>query len=455
MNLKVRAGFVGFGEVNTPREFIDPRCAAAAEELQKRGVELVITAPVSDDPAGENAARAVRELAAGDIDALVLCVAGWIPSWAVFKVVEQFKHLPIVLWGLSGWNDNGRWVTTADQAGTTALRAPLVEQGYKVEYIVNFRDDAPRYDEVADVLFAASARRRLTGKMLGMTGYRDMRLFGTLYDGNLLKSVLGLEIEHIDLLEIKEIIDTVPEEEIAGKAAHIRKNWKFVREPQEGTVEASVRLALAFRRKIGERGYAGFSFCDVDGVKKLMKFAPAGAMTLLHQLAEVPTVPENDSYGLATQAVVRELTGEVAGYLEFYEFGKNTALMGVPDYVPYNMVDGQVTVMPNAFGSFGEGLLNVSKLKTGTVTMVRFSSSNGKLFMHMALAEAKTPPAWEEAGWAPPAPQLPSLEMHFAFSSDRFLENVIAQHYIIAYGDIRRRLKYFCRQNGIDVIETV
>ena len=47
-------------------------------------------------------------------------------------------------------------------------------------------------------------------------------------------------------------------------------------------------------------------------------------MTLLHQLAELPTVPENDSYGLATQAVVRELTGEVAGSLEFYEFGKNT-----------------------------------------------------------------------------------------------------------------------------------
>ena len=39
--LKIRAGFVGFGEVNTPREFIDNRCQKAADELKKRGIELV------------------------------------------------------------------------------------------------------------------------------------------------------------------------------------------------------------------------------------------------------------------------------------------------------------------------------------------------------------------------------------------------------------------------------
>ena len=60
--LKIRAGFVGFGEVNTPREFIDNRCRIAADELKKRGIELVETAPVSDDPAGLQAARAVEEL---------------------------------------------------------------------------------------------------------------------------------------------------------------------------------------------------------------------------------------------------------------------------------------------------------------------------------------------------------------------------------------------------------
>ena len=85
--LKIRAGFVGFGEVNTPREFIDNRCQTAADELKKRGIELVETAPVSDDPAGAQAARAVAELKKGEFDALVVCIAGWIPTRAVIKVI--------------------------------------------------------------------------------------------------------------------------------------------------------------------------------------------------------------------------------------------------------------------------------------------------------------------------------------------------------------------------------
>ena len=77
-----KVGFVGFGEVNTPREFIDPRCHAAAERLRAAGFDLFETAPVSDDPAGEQADRAAAELRGAGIDALVVCVAGWIPSWA-------------------------------------------------------------------------------------------------------------------------------------------------------------------------------------------------------------------------------------------------------------------------------------------------------------------------------------------------------------------------------------
>ena len=85
-------GFVGFGEVNTPREFIDDRCHQAAEELRKRGLAVVETAPVSGDPDGLQAQRAIDELAQADFDALVLCEAGWIPSWAVMKIAEQFRH---------------------------------------------------------------------------------------------------------------------------------------------------------------------------------------------------------------------------------------------------------------------------------------------------------------------------------------------------------------------------
>lgn len=449
---KVRAGFVGFGEVNTPREFIDGRCRTAADELIKRGVELIETAPVSDDPEGKQAQRAVEELSKGDFDALVVCIAGWIPTWAVIKVIEHSKHKPMLLWGLSGWRENGHFVTTADQAGSTALRAPMQEMGYNFKYLVNFKDSAPRYDEAVSYLRAASATARMQHAFIGMSGYRDMRLYGTLYDGNLLKKKIGAEIEHFDLLEIQELIKDIPEAEIEALANKIRTNWDFVRAPREGTVENSVRLALAFQKKIKERDYDAFSFCDVDGVKKLLKFAPAGALTLLHDEMDIPSVPENDSYGAVTQLIMKYLTGKSPAYMEFYEFTKDSAFMGVPDYVPASVVDGKVTVMPNAFGSFGEGLLNVSKVKTGPVTIVRLAQVNGELLVHAVKAEAKTPETWEEAGWAPPAPQLPSLEVCFGKSSDEFLKDVMGQHYIVTYGDNLGLIADYCAINGLKLI---
>jgi L-fucose isomerase-like protein len=449
----IKAGFVGFGEVNTPIEFLDERCKNAAKLLEDQGVDLIKASLVSDDPDGNQAAQAVKELKdGGDFDLLVICVAGWIPSWAVFAVIEPFKHKPMLLWGLSGWQDGDCFITTADQAGTTALRQPMADMGYNFKYIVNYRCQGPRIDEIMSYASAARAASLLKTARIGMAGYRDMRLYGTMYDGMSLKKQFGAEIEHFEILELKQLMDKASEEEVSKIAGEVRDRWEFVKEPQEGTVENSVRLYLALKEKINERGYESFSFNDVDGIKKLLKFAPAGAMTLLHEQMDISSVPENDSLGTVTQLIVRYLTGQVAAYLEFYEFMENGALMGVPDYVPAEIVDGNITVMPNAFGDFGEGLLNVSKLKTGHVTLARLSCSDGKYSMHITLANTQSPIKWEEAGWAPPAPQLPSLEMIFDYPVEEFIQNVMSQHYIISYGDNRAKLKDLCRILDVEII---
>jgi len=449
---KIRAGFVGFGEVNTPREFINERCSQAAGLLEQEGIELHITDPVCDDPDGNEAARAVSEMQSHDFDLLILCIAGWIPSWAVFSVAENFKHKPMILWGLSGWKEEDRFVTTADQAGTTALRKPMEDMGYTFKYIVTYRGQNPPIRKILSYARAACAANMLKNSKIGMAGYRDMQLYGTLYDAVSLKSQIGPEIEHFELLELAQRMERSDAKEIDRITGEVKNTWEFLQEPQPGTVENSVRLYLAIQQKMKERGYAGFSFNDVNGIKKLMGFAPAGAMTLLHERMDISSVPENDSLGAVTQLIVRYLTGQVGAYLEFYEFLEDGALMGVPDYVPAEIVDGKITVMPNAFGDFGEGLLNVSKLRTGKVTLCRLTYSKGKYIMHIVSGTAETPQPWEEAGWAPPAPQLPSLEIRVDFPVEDFIQKVMSQHYILCYGDYQENIRDLCRILQIGIV---
>jgi hypothetical protein len=120
----MKAAFVGFGEVNTPIEIIERKCARAEAALRAEGVELVKSVwPVTDDYEEKDIKKAVAALDGTEFDCLVVCIAGWIPTHAVVKVTEHYRHKPMVLWGLCGWiEEDGRLVTTADQAGTTAIR---------------------------------------------------------------------------------------------------------------------------------------------------------------------------------------------------------------------------------------------------------------------------------------------------------------------------------------------
>ncbi len=448
---KPRAGFAGFGEVNTPRDVIEKKCEKAAAALERAGLELVKTAPVADDDTGKQAERAASELAKEDFDVLIICIAGWIPSWAVFSVIENFKHKTMVLLGLTGWEEDGSFVTTADQAGTTALRKPMADMGYNFKYIANRCGEDLPVNEILSYCRAASTSEMLKKSKIGMAGYRDMRLYGTMYDGVSLKGRIGPEIEHFDLLELRQIMDGLKEKEVHPAVLRMKEKWDFLKEPKPETLENSAKLYLAIRKKIEERGYDAFSYNDVDGIKKLMGFAPAGAMMLLHDEINIPTIPENDSPGAVTQLIVHFLTGQVGAYLEFYEFTENGALMGVPDYVPSEIVEGDVKILPNSFGDFGEGLLNVSKLKTGRAVICRLTNSGDEYSIHMMEGTAKDPFRWEEAGWAPPVPQLPSIEFVFDGDSEEFIQRVSGQHYMISYGDNAALIREFCRIIGINI----
>jgi L-fucose isomerase-like protein len=173
---------------------------------------------------------------------------------------------------------------------------------------------------------------------------------------------------------------------------------------------------------------------------------------LLADEMNVCTIPENDVLGAVSQLVTRALTGQASAYLEFYEFFSHGILMGVPDFVPSEVVDGPVKVTPTSFGGLAGGLLNTSRLKTGKVTLCRLASRGDHYTLHVVSGDAVTPQPWEEAGWAPPAPQLPGLEIRLHGDMEEFTQNVFGQHYILSYGDNAGLFKDFCKLTGIDVV---
>lgn len=447
----MRAAFVGFGEVNTPAEIILKKCRDAEAGLKAEGLDMVSVYPVTDDYEEKDIQKAVAALEKEAFDVLILCIAGWIPTHAVVKITEHFRHKPMVLWGLCGWMEGDRLVTTADQAGTTALRKTFYDLGYDFKYIYDIIGLPSKTKAVYNYAVAAGAAAKLRHARGGMAGYRDMNLYGTLYDGGSLKREIGPEIETFEMLEIQQRYEKLDPADVQAVIDGPMAKWTFLKPADPESMKKAAGYYLAIKSICDERGYEAISLKDVDGMKKLLGFPPAPILMLLSDEAKLCTTPENDSLGNITQLMVKYLTGQCAFYLEFYEFFTDRVLAGVPDYIPAEVADGGVTVMPAAFGELSEGILNVSKVKTGTVTMCRLTCIDGRYYMHMVVGEGITPRKWEEAGWTQPAPQLPGLEILLEDVED-FAQKVMCQHYIISYGDNSERMQNLCDILDIQVI---
>ena len=361
------------------------------------------------------------------------------------RITAEFADKPMLLWGLTGYMQGGRLVTTADQAGTTALRKVFEDLGYRFKYVYESQGAEPKLKQIGSFAAAAKAESLLKQAKVGMMGYRDMKLYGTMFDGTSLKARTGLEVECFEMLEMVQRSEKLQPSEVDAVIREMEKNWHFEKKAQAQTLEKAARYFLAVRDITAERSYDAVSLIDVDGMKKLLEYPPAPIFMLLGEQLGVCTIPENDALGAVTQLFVKFICGQIAPYFEFYEFFEDRMLMGVPDFVPSEVVEGKVKVFPTAFGGFAEGLLNVSKVKTGRITLSRLTAAGDRYSLHMITGEALEPRSWEEAGWQPPAPQLPSLEILPDIPVEEFAQKVLSQHYIVAYGDITQELTDLCR----------
>ncbi len=447
----VKAAFIGFGEVNTPKAIIIDKCKKAEEALLKQGLELLSVYPVTDDYERTDVNDAIKKLTNVSLSSIIICVAGWIPSHAIIAITEKFRHIPMVLWGLSGWIEDNRLVTTADQAATSAIRKVMDDLGYRFKYVYDIVGKTMNSKKVADFCKAADAMTRLRSSKAGMMGYRDMNLYGTMFDGAKLKKHIGTDIESFEMLEVAQRAEVMAKDRIEQVINTRIKKWNFISKCEISTLEKAAKYYLAVSDICKERGYEAVSLKDVDGMKKLLSYPPAPVFMLLSDVGGLSTVPENDSYGMVTQLMVKYLTGQCGAYMEFYEFMEDCVLAGVPDYVPKEITQGETTVMPAAFGQLSQGILNVSKVKTGNVTMYRLAENKQGFCMHIVQGKAVNAGRWEEAGWTQPAPQLPGLKIYLD-DVESFAVNVMSQHYIIAYEDNTDKMADLCRLLDIEVI---
>jgi L-fucose isomerase-like protein len=444
----IRVGFSAFGYYGYPLEVIARRGHEAADALRAMGIEVTETDPMTSF---DDIARGLEQLAGKEYDAVIACVIAWTETPVIVGILRDYLHLPILLWGRGGYTVDGRLVSPAAQAGTSAVLDTIKFLGAKYKYIYDYPDNPMSLDRVRDFCQAAKAVNILAHARIGMMGYADMGLYSLMFDGLEVRKKLGIEVESYDMLEIEQAMQMLPKDAVQSIMAKWQKSWEFEQPVAPIIMERVARLTLALNDKIDQRGYLAASTKCVYGVTKYMGCTACMAQSMLGD--KTPFVCENDVPGMITQTMLSLLTGQSTTFVEMYEYFPDRLLTGVCGFVPNSFIDGgKVSVRGHTWGGSSGGIVNTAQMKTGKVTLARISLHGERYRMHVITGEGLKPRPWEELGWAPPAPNFPSLEIIPDGGVEQFADKALAQHYAVVYGDHRQKLVDLCELLDIEVI---
>jgi len=446
--MKTRTSLIGFFAYAYPENVMKTKIEETVKALESKGVDVNYIGYVIDhDENSIDQAKKKLEETCGNSSSIILVISGWTESPPIFRVIADFLHLPILLWCLSGYHTHAGLISPAAAAGASGLNLPLKIFGAKHVSIYENVGEELNINEAYSFVKFADSLQKFRSMRIASIGYADMNLYSLMYDGVIIKKYTGIHVDNIDFIDIKFLMDKIKNDDKEKFIEDFKKEVCFVTPPTQSDLEMLARTCLAINQTIEEKDYKAITLKCVLGMSKLFNYSPCMIKSVIGN--KVETICECDIYGLLAQVIIKELTNTKSIFLEFYEFYKNSVLMGACGFAPFCLCDEeQVKVQGHDWGDAG-GLMNVSKLKTGKVTLVKLYVVNGQMHMHLLTGNARTPEKWQEDGWEGKGPIMPSLDIEIDGDMEDFQDNLAGQHYIIAYGDITKIMKRYCKFTGI------
>jgi len=435
----LKAGYVSFGT-----QFYEPGrlkeiSARAEKQLSDAGIELVRTDPVFGE--GKEPQQAIAELKKKDWDFLIANIVNWIEVRGVTRVLLEFRDRPMVLYSFGGFTEGDTLISPAAGAGTTAIRYPLEQWGFKFKYLFNGPDSPMDVDGIIKFGRAAQVAKRLRKTRVGMVGFNDMGLYTTCFNALRLRDQIGPEIESVDMMQLERKINALDAHAVKDEIAKITKEWEYpLGKPKDEVIERAIRMYMATVEICREKNFSGFSYKCVDGVDLEMGLTHAVPSALVAS-AGIPYVDENDVGNLVAELMLKWLSGGEVMFVEHYEHHPEWILLGEDGYIPNGMMDGNPQIKDVSTVLLG-GIAHCSKMKQGRMTLACLSEDHDGYRMHIVTGEGKEPPQWVEMGV--PLPSWPSVKFFPDSSVRSILDHVQSQHFAAVFGDYVQELVDLC-----------
>ena len=446
-----RVSLLGLYSHAHPAEMMNSRINEAVKLLEKNNIEVNFIGYIADHDE-ELTGKATKKLedTVKNSSCLVLVFSGWSESTGVLKIISNFVHLPVIIWSLAGYYLKSGLIAPAAAAGASLLKSTFDDLGVKYISVYDSIDEKPDIGKVLEYINLFSCLRKFKDYKLASFGYACSNLYPFMYDGRLIKKYTGIHVDNLDLLELKMEADSIRKEERSKFKAGFNKKYNQDNKISKNEIDMLAKYSIALEKIITDNDYKGISLKCGSGPGKLLGFAPCMLLSYIGET--VNTICEDDIYGLIAQTIINKITGLKPMFLEIFEFYKNSVLMASCGYAPFSLCKKDcIGIYEHDWGNC-RGLMNISQLKEGQVTLFSLYPENGKLAMQALTGTGKTPEKFQEEGWLDhKGPKIPSLEIILDTDIDKFKEKIIGPHYVIVHGNRMGAINSFCKYSGIEL----
>lgn len=453
--MEIRVAIAQF--VDSRPDFYASRRGLVVEESQqldwlREEFTCLESEPIQNDGQLLVFARQVRE---ADCAALIVHLPIWADPILTLKL-SRLLELPVLLLG------NSR-PDTSSLVGLLGAGGALDQVGIRHVRIFDHQNPQDRRKTSAFIR-AAGAVERLNGQKLGLFGGRSLGIFTASADPAQWQRLFGVDIESIDQLEIRDLAERLPADEVERhtnwlieSVAGVHFGGLLTRQ----TLERQVRSYLATRRLTREHGF------DFVGVKCQPEMSDGYVSQCVAHLLMNSRLDadgekeicvhacESDADGALTMQIMHLLNhGSPAALLDIRWLDTHTGLWtlancgALPPGLTATPDDPSgfknIRIEPHAFGQ-GGGAALPAVITPQQITLARLCRRNGSYWMTILPAEVVKTTS-EAARRLTPA--FPRAFVRLPSGSD-FLNDYCSNHIHMTSGDIVEELILFCEQVGI------
>ena len=418
----------------------------AAEEIyvrikeNLRKIELVQWEIISDLLIEvEDAQDAAHRLASKEIDALV-CISGTFALGHLILELNKVIKKPILLWGLEELPYDGGKIRLNSICGINLNASNLYKAGVKNYQVVI----GNQIDE--DWLNAIRIIKTFSTNRIGIIGYRAKGFFNLDVDELDLYRQLGVLVDHFELDEIYNY--EVKKDNVEERVQQVKSIFD-VSEITEQQVLKVADLTVKFEGFMDKHQLGAIAIRCWPEFAGNFGISPCAAMSILQSEDKILTC-EGDLLGSLSMLAHKAIGGETPFLADFsqVDIKENFGLLWHCGVAPCNLWDGKCIRSLDTYFAGGKGVTADFVMKSGEISMLRIDYTPGEYRIFL-----------QKANGIPMDKDLKGTYVKVRFEDnirevlDKIIQNGIAHHISIVYGEHIKPLEIFAKLKGWNIIK--